>query len=62
MSLAAVGAAGGMELVAGAGVSYELTEVRRFREEWERAASLRLRDGDETVLDQVNATDPAHPE
>jgi conjugative relaxase-like TrwC/TraI family protein len=48
--LAAVGAAGGMELVAGTGVSYELTEVRRFREEWERAASLQLRDGDETVL------------
>jgi conjugative relaxase-like TrwC/TraI family protein len=48
--LAAVGAAGGMELITRAGVSYELSEVRRFGEEWERAASLQLRDGDETVL------------
>ncbi|SFW50345.1 MobF family relaxase [Amycolatopsis australiensis] len=48
--LAAVGAGGGMELVADAGATYELTEVRRFAAEWERGASLRLRDGDETVL------------
>ncbi|OXM44939.1 TrwC relaxase [Amycolatopsis thailandensis] len=48
--LAAVGAGGGMDLMATAGAAYELTEVRRFRSEWERAASLRLRDGDETVL------------
>jgi conjugative relaxase-like TrwC/TraI family protein len=48
--LAAVGAAGGMELITAAGVGYELSEVRRFGEEWERAASLQLRDGDETVL------------
>lgn len=48
--LAAVGAGGGMELMADAGAAYELTEVRRFNAEWERGASLRLRDGDETVL------------
>ncbi|PZS26559.1 MAG: TrwC relaxase [Pseudonocardiales bacterium] len=48
--LTAIGAAGGMELMVDAGTSYELTEARRFTEEWERAASLRLRAGDETVL------------
>ncbi|WP_156515785.1 ATP-dependent DNA helicase, partial [Amycolatopsis regifaucium] len=48
--LAAVGAGGGMDLMATAGAAYELTEVRRFQAEWERSASLRLRDGDETVL------------
>jgi conjugative relaxase-like TrwC/TraI family protein len=48
--LAAVGAAGGMELITAAGVSYELSEVRRFDQQWERAASLQLRDGDDTVL------------
>jgi conjugative relaxase-like TrwC/TraI family protein len=48
--LAAVGAAGGMQLAAEAGIAYELTDARRFRREWERAASLRLRDGDETAL------------
>jgi conjugative relaxase-like TrwC/TraI family protein len=48
--LAAVGAAGGMQLAADAGMAYELAEARRFHAEWERAASLRLRDGDETVL------------
>ena len=48
--LAAVGAGGGMDLLASAGARYELAEARRFTHEWERAASLRLRDGDETVL------------
>ncbi len=48
--LAAVGAAGGMQLAAEAGLAYELADARRFHAEWERAASLRLRDGDETVL------------
>lgn len=48
--LAAVGAAGGMELVADNGPAYELAEARRFNDEWERDASLRLRAGDETVL------------
>jgi conjugative relaxase-like TrwC/TraI family protein len=48
--LAAVGAGGGMELMAEAGASYELVEARRFAEDWERGASLRLRAADETVL------------
>jgi hypothetical protein len=48
--LAAVGAGGGMDLMAEAGAAYELTEVRRFAADWERGASLRLRDGDESVL------------
>jgi AAA domain len=48
--LAAVGAAGGMQLAAEAGLAYELADARRFYPEWERAASLRLRDGDEAVL------------
>ncbi|MGH3859633.1 MobF family relaxase [Actinokineospora sp.] len=48
--LAAVGAAGAMELIAAAGTSYELTDARRFVADWEKAASLRLRAGDQTVL------------
>ncbi|MFF4598126.1 MobF family relaxase [Amycolatopsis sp. NPDC001319] len=52
--LAAVGAGGGMQLMAEAGAAYELTEVRRFAAEWERAASLRLREGDETVLGEYH--------
>lgn len=52
--LAAIGAGGGMELMADAGAAYELTEVRRFAADWERAASLRLRDGDESVLGEYH--------
>ena len=48
--LAAVGAGGAMDLVAQNGSRYELAEARRFRNDWEGPASLRLRDGDETVL------------
>lgn len=48
--LAAVGAGGGMGLVANAGMSYELAEARRFSAEWERDASLRLREGDPGAL------------
>ncbi|MFG1820387.1 MobF family relaxase [Kribbella sp. NPDC049174] len=48
--LAAVGAAGGMELVASGALTHELSETRRFRAEWEGTASLRLRAGDQTVL------------
>ncbi|MQA12836.1 MAG: relaxase domain-containing protein [Pseudonocardiaceae bacterium] len=48
--LAAVGAGGGMDLLAQAGASYELAEARRFTAEWERDASLRLRAADESVL------------
>jgi hypothetical protein len=48
--LAAVGAGGAMQLMAEAGIRYELTEARRFTHEWERDASLQLRDGDEAAL------------
>ncbi|SCL12790.1 conjugative relaxase domain-containing protein, TrwC/TraI family [Micromonospora nigra] len=44
--LAAVGAGGGLDMVTGRAATYELAEVRRFRAQWERAASLRLREGD----------------
>jgi hypothetical protein len=43
-------AGGGMEFIAQAGASYELVEARRFSEQWERAASLRLREADESLL------------
>jgi hypothetical protein len=52
--LAAIGAGGAMELIAEAGASYELAEVRRFTAEWEREASLRLRAADKTVLEQYH--------
>ncbi|WP_246633755.1 MobF family relaxase, partial [Pseudonocardia nigra] len=48
--LAAVGAGGGMDLLAASGARYELAEARRFANAWEREAGLRLRAGDETVL------------
>ncbi|MGH8879045.1 MAG: MobF family relaxase, partial [Stackebrandtia sp.] len=48
--LAAVGAGGGMGLVADIGIRHELAEVRRFTASWERDASLRLREGDDTAL------------
>ncbi|PRX47744.1 conjugative relaxase-like TrwC/TraI family protein [Prauserella shujinwangii] len=52
--LAAVGAGGGMDLLAQHGASYELADARRFTAEWERAASLRLRAGDESVLGEYH--------
>jgi conjugative relaxase-like TrwC/TraI family protein len=48
--LSAVGAGGAMGLLDGYAETYTLTEIRRFREEWEREASLRLRAGDPTAL------------
>ncbi len=48
--LAAVGAGGGMDLVAAAGPSYELAEARRSAAAWEREASLQLREADQTAL------------
>ncbi|MCE3552838.1 relaxase domain-containing protein [Pseudonocardia sp. RS11V-5] len=48
--LAAVGAGGGMDLIAASGARYELADARRFTHDWERTASLRLRSGDEAVL------------
>ncbi|WP_307799066.1 MobF family relaxase [Pseudonocardia alni] len=53
--LAAIGAGGGMDLIARAGgARYELNEARRFTHVWEREASLRLREGDTTVLEEYH--------
>jgi hypothetical protein len=43
-----------MELIVDAGAAYELTEARRFTNQWERDASLRLRAGDESVLTEYH--------
>jgi conjugative relaxase-like TrwC/TraI family protein len=48
--LAAVGPGGALADIAERGVRYELAEVRRFRNDWEGPASLRLRDGDTSVV------------
>jgi conjugative relaxase-like TrwC/TraI family protein len=48
--LSAVGPGGALADLAERGVRYDLTEVRRFDQPWERAASLRLRDGDPAVV------------
>lgn len=53
--LTAVGPGGASRDVAEAGNNYELTEVRRFRAPWEREASLRLRDGDTSVVAEYDA-------
>jgi conjugative relaxase-like TrwC/TraI family protein len=45
-----MGASGGLTDVAERGISYELAEVRRFSSDWEGPASLRLRDGDTSVV------------
>jgi hypothetical protein len=48
--LQAVETGGGMSLLAAALGYVRLAEPVRFRAAWEQAASLRLRDGDTTVL------------
>jgi conjugative relaxase-like TrwC/TraI family protein len=48
--LGAVGAGGAFADLNGRSVRYELTEVRRFSEQWEREASLRLRQRDTDAL------------
>ncbi|MDX2971102.1 MobF family relaxase [Kribbella solani] len=52
--LAAVGAGGGMELVTANALHHELSETRRFTAGWEGPASLRLREGDESVLGEYH--------
>jgi conjugative relaxase-like TrwC/TraI family protein len=49
--LKAVGAGGGLGLVADAVSAPELSELRRFNHEWEASATLGLRRGDSGVLD-----------
>lgn len=48
--LQAVEAGGALELLDGRAETYTLTEVRRFAADWERQASLRLRERDPAVL------------
>jgi conjugative relaxase-like TrwC/TraI family protein len=48
--LSVPGAGGVMRLLADEHGYYQLRTVQRFEQEWERAASLRLRDGDADVL------------
>lgn len=52
--LGAVGPGGALADLEERAVSYSLGEVRRFHDHWERAASLRLRDGDVSVLDEYD--------
>jgi hypothetical protein len=62
--LQAVSNGGGMSLLAGRLGYVRLTEPVRFRAAWERAASLRLRDGEGAVADEydqharINGGDP----
>ena len=48
--LVAVGAGGMLDLLVRDNGAYELSEIRRFHEPWERAASLQLRARDASVL------------
>ena len=50
--LGAIGPGGALADVAEHGVMHRLAEVRRFVHDWEGPASLRLRDGDVSVLDE----------
>ena len=49
--LGAVGPGGALADVAEHGICYQLVEVRRFSNEWERHASLQFRDRDPAALD-----------
>jgi hypothetical protein len=48
--LSSPGAGGALGDIAERGICYDLAEVRRFTATWEGLASLRLRDGDTTVV------------
>lgn len=52
--LAPVGPGGAFADAAAHGVRYELTGVRRFEEQWERAASLGLREGDAAAIGEYD--------
>lgn len=59
--LSAVDAGGAFRmLVRGRGDAPELTDVRRFRAEWEKTATLLLRHGDTAALDAYAAHDRIH--
>ncbi|MFE2754007.1 MobF family relaxase [Actinosynnema sp. NPDC059335] len=48
--LAAVGSGGMLRLLTRDATPFELTQVWRFRSEWEREASLKMRDGDPAAI------------
>jgi hypothetical protein len=50
MQLPAVGAGGALAMLAREHGHWQLTQVQRMEQQWEREASLRLRDGDAAVL------------
>ncbi len=50
--LGTIGPGGALADLAEHGIVHQLAEVRRFAHDWEAPASLRLRDGDVTVLDE----------
>lgn len=52
--LGAVGPGGALQDLIEHAVTYELAEVRRFNEQWERHASLGLRAGDDACLDDYD--------
>ncbi|MEV6925517.1 MobF family relaxase [Dactylosporangium sp. NPDC051485] len=52
--ISAVGPGGLLRHLAGLGATAELVEARRFADPWEGPASLRLRDGDTTVLTEYD--------
>jgi conjugative relaxase-like TrwC/TraI family protein len=53
--LGSVDAGGLFRLLVADGRAAELSEVRRFSDPWEAQASLRLRNGDDTVLNEYDA-------
>lgn len=53
--LDSVGAGGALRLLATDGFPFELTEVHRFAEQWERDASLRLRAGEKEALAEYDS-------
>jgi hypothetical protein len=56
-----INAPGGLiAALAARGHGIELDQVHRFRHEWEAQASLRLRDGDRTVIDTYNDAGRLH--
>jgi conjugative relaxase-like TrwC/TraI family protein len=52
--LGSVGAGGAFADLSTRSLSYELTEVRRFHEDWEKTASLGLRERDRAAVDEYD--------
>jgi hypothetical protein len=60
MQMQAVEGSGGMDMLARRLGHVQLSEAWRFRQPWEREATLRLRDGDKTVLADYREHDRLH--